>query len=238
MSQLPKGNVVALGDHLRAKGRLSRQQSAQMISDCRTIAIDRMSRALAGMLDRIEDDLFDLAEKAPDREAQNAFLDARSQARAKRNAIQDTFRHHFVDFFDRKVSGREAPESLRADDAELTLVGEDELAGSIAVDDMSRKLKATCEGELFALSQRFGFLLDRPELADDANPLSPATVCAALKDACDQLEASFKVRMTLLHQLERYMAADLQGIYHEVNAHLVARSVLPDVRPRIRRAAS
>ncbi len=238
MSQLPKGNVVALGDHLRAKGRLSRQQSAQMISDCRTIAIDRMSRALAGMLDRIEDDLFDLAEKAPDREAQNAYLDARSQARSKRNAIQDTFRHHFVDFFDRKVSGREPPESLRADDAELTLVGEDELAGSIAVDDMSRKLKATCEGELFALSQRFGFLLDRPELADDANPLSPGTVCAALKDACDQLEASFKVRMTLLHQLERYMAADLQGIYHEVNAHLVARSVLPDVRPRIRRAAS
>ena len=81
MSQVPKGNVVAMGDHLRAKGRLSRQQSAQVIADCRQLAIDRMSTALSGMLDRIEDDLFELAGKATDREAQDAYLDARSQAR-------------------------------------------------------------------------------------------------------------------------------------------------------------
>jgi hypothetical protein len=235
MSQVPKGNVVALGDHPRAKGRMSRQQSAQMIADCRTLAIDRMSRALAGMLDRIEDDLFELAEKSDDRESQNAYLDARAQAREKRTAIQDTFRRHFVDFFDSKVSGKAIPASIKADQ-ELTLLGDDALEGNIAVDEMSRKLKESCEGELFALSQRLGFLLDKPELADEANPLSPATFCAALKDACDQLEATFKVRMTLLHQLERYVAADLQGMYHELNAHLVARSVLPDVRPRIRRA--
>src|SRR5262249_1721884 len=42
MTQNPKGNVVAMGDHLKAKGRLSRQQSAQMISDCRSLAVERM----------------------------------------------------------------------------------------------------------------------------------------------------------------------------------------------------
>jgi len=239
MSQLPKANVVAMGDHLKAKGRLSRQQSAQVIADCRQLAIDRMSTALAGMLDRIEDDLFELAGKSTDREAQNAYLDARSQAREKRNAIQDTFRQHFVAFFDRKVKGNPIVNAQTADEeAELTLVNDDELAGSIAVDQMSRKLKGSCEGELYALSQRMGFLMDKPEMGDDANPLSPATVCAALKDACDQLEASFRVRMTLLAQLERYIATDLQGMYHELNAHLVAHSVLPEIKPRIRRAAA
>ena len=109
-------------------------------------------------------------------------------------------------------------------------MGEDELEGALAVEEMSRKLRASCEDELAALSLRLGFLLERPELADEANPLSPATVCAALKDACDQLQASVKVRMTLLAQLERYMAADLLGMYHELNAHLVSKSVLPDVR--------
>jgi hypothetical protein len=239
MSQLPKANVVAMGDHLRAKGRLSRQQSAQVIADCRQLAIDRMSSALAGMLDRIEDDLFELAGKSTDREAQDAYLDARAQAREKRNAIQDTFRQHFVAFFDRKVKGNSIVKAQPADEeVELTLVNDDELAGSIAVDQMSRKLKSSCEGELFALSQRMGFLMDKPEMGDDANPLSPATVCAALKDACDQMEASFRVRMTLLAQLERYIAADLQGMYHELNAHLVAHSVLPEIKPRIRRAAA
>ena len=240
MSQLPKGNVVAMGDHLRAKGRLSRQQSAQVIADCRQLAIDRMSSALSGMLDRIEDDLFELAGKATDRQAQDAYLDARSQAREKRNAIQDTFRQHFVAFFDRKVKGNPLakPRGDGDDEPELTLVNDDELAGSIAVEQMSRKLKSACEGELFALSQRMGFLMDKPEMGDDANPLSPATVCAALKDACDQMEASFRVRMTLLAQLERYVAADLQGMYRELNAHLVAHSVLPEIKPRLRRTAS
>jgi hypothetical protein len=235
MSQVQKGNVVALGDHARSKSRPSRQQSAQMIADCRTLAIERMSRALSGMLDRIEDDLFELAEKAGDRETQNAYLDTRAQAREKRTRIEDTFRSHFVDLFDSRVSGRGIPASVRAAPEELSLMGEEALEGNIAVDEMSRKLKASCEDELFALSQRMGFLLEKPEMADDANPLSPAMVCAALKDACDQLEASSKVRMTLLRQLERYVAADLQGLYHDLNAHLVARSVLPDVRPRIRR---
>jgi hypothetical protein len=240
MSQLPKGNVVAMGDHLRAKGRLSRSQSAQVIADCRQLAIDRMSTALAGMLDRIEDDLFELAGKAGDREAQDAYLDARAQAREKRNAIQDTFRQHFVAFFDRKVKGNPIVKAREDDEEpqELSLVNDDELAGSIAVEQMSRKLKSACEGELFALSQRMGFLMDKPDMGDDANPLSPATGCSALKDACDQMEASFRVRMTLLAQLERYVAADLQGMYRELNAHLVAHSVLPEIKPRIRRAAS
>jgi hypothetical protein len=69
------------------------------------------------MLDHIEDDLFDLAEKAADRESKNAYLDARAQAREKRTIIQDTFRRHFCDLFDRKVSASEVPESLRDEDA-------------------------------------------------------------------------------------------------------------------------
>jgi hypothetical protein len=236
MTQVPKGNVVAMGDHLKAKGRLSRQQSSQMISDCRSLAVERMGKSLAAMLDHIEDDLFDLAEKSPDRESQNAYLDARAQAREKRTLIQDAFCRHFSDLFDRKVSAREVPASLRGDDSELSLVNEEELAASLALEEMARKVRASCEGELFALSQRLGFLMERPELADDANPLSPALVCAALKDACDSLEASVKVRMTLLQQLERYVTADLQGLYRELNAHLVARSVLPDLGPSYRRA--
>jgi hypothetical protein len=74
-------NVVALGDHPRAKARLTPRESADVLADCRQLALDRMTRALAGMLDRVEDDLFELAEKALDREAQNAYLDARAKAR-------------------------------------------------------------------------------------------------------------------------------------------------------------
>jgi len=235
MAQSPLGNVVPIGDHARAKAQLSRKESADMLAGCRDLARTRMASALSGMLDRIEDDLFDLAEKAADRESQNMYLDARAQAREKRAVIEATFARHFVEFFNRKVRGEPAAKAPVHEPGELSLVGDEDLEESIAVREMSRKLQESCEGELMALSQRMGFLLEKPELEGDANPMSPATVCAALKDACDQIEASFKVRMTLLRQFEQYAQHELEGVYHELNSHLVERRILPEIRPGIRR---
>ena len=236
MAQTANGNVVPLGDHPRAKARLSPRESADVLTGCRELAVERMARSLAGMLDRVEDDLFELAEKAGDRDVQNTYLDARAKAREKRPSIEAAFRRHFVEFFDRKVRG-EGDKGREPAYGELTLMAPEELEESIAVQDMSRKLGAACEGELFALSQRMGFLLERPELQDDANPLSPSTVCAALKDACDQIGASFKVRLALLRQLETYAQSELASIYHEVNQHLVQRRILPEVRVEVRKTA-
>lgn len=238
MSKSANGNVVAIGDHPRARARLSPQESASVMTDCRELALDRISRSLAGMLDRVEDDLFELAEKASDRDAQNVYLDARAQARSKRPAIESTFRMHFVDFFNRKVRGEATHAPDGKSTGEMSLVNDEDLEQSIAVSEMARKMHSTCESELYALSQRFGFLLERPELADDANPLSPATIFEALKDACDQIEAGYKVRLTLLRMFENHVAADLERVYHDLNSHLVQRQILPEIRPSIRRSTS
>jgi hypothetical protein len=102
---------------------------------------------------------------------------------------------------------------------------------------MSRKMKNACEGELYALGQRMGFLLERPTLEIDANPMSPATVIAALKQACAQIEADFKVRLTLLRQLEQHAVRDLQQVYQDLNSHLVERHILPEIRASAPRSA-
>ncbi|HST00591.1 MAG TPA: DUF1631 family protein, partial [Usitatibacter sp.] len=231
-------NVVPLGDHPRARARPSRKESADLLTGCRELAGRRMATALSGMLDRIEDDLFELAEKAIDRDAQNLYLDARVQARDKRAQIEAAFGQHFVEFFNRKVRGEAEATPSSDSSGELSLVGDQDLEERLAVREMSRKLQSACEGELNALSARVGYLLEKPELADEANPLSPYTVCAALKDACDQIQADYKVRMTLLRQFETYAQEALQRVYHELNSHLVALRVLPDVRPGIRRTPS
>ncbi|HET7729714.1 MAG TPA: DUF1631 domain-containing protein [Usitatibacter sp.] len=230
------GNVVPL-DPARARLRLTPQESASVLSGCRDLALERMTRALSGMLDRVEGELETLAEKSSDREAQAVYRDARSRAREKRSAIESTFRGHFAEFFNRKVRG-ESPISRTQAGAELALVDHEDLEETLAVSEMSRKLKAACEGELFALGQRMGYLLERPELDEDANPMSPATICAALKDACDEIESGFKVRMALLRQLEVHAEALLQTVYKDLNAHLVERRILPDVRPVARRSPS
>jgi hypothetical protein len=222
-------NVVSLGDHPRAKARLTPQESATVLGGCRDLALDRLSRSLTGMLDRVEEELFTLAASATDRDAQNVFLDARSHARAKRPMMEASFRRHFAECFNSKVRGdkaRGAPEG-----GELTLVAPDALEESLAVSEMSRRLKAACEDELLTLGQRMGYLLERPELEDDANPLSPGVVCDALRDACGQVGGDSRVRLVLLRQLERHAVAEVHRIYHEVNEHLVQHRILPDARP-------
>jgi hypothetical protein len=225
--------VIPLASHPRARSNLTPQESASVLKGCRELALDRMAAALAGMLDRVEDELFDLAEKSPDRDAQNLYLDARTQARSNRAAIESTFRAHFVECFNSKVLGEAPPPA--DEDVELALVDEAALEERLAMEEMSRQLGTACETELFALSQRMGFLLERPDLEDDANPVSPATICAALKDACDQIQSDYKVRMALLRQLARHTEAELQRVYHDLNALLVERRILPDVRPTARR---
>ena len=238
MANATNGNVRALGDHPRARARLTPQESAGVLKDCRELALDRIAASLAGMLDRVEDDLFQLAEKATERDAQNVYLDARAQARDKRPVIEAAFRRYFVEFFNRTVRGENLSSFTAPAPGELRLVDDEALEESIAVSEMARKLKSACEGELFALNERMGFLLERPELQDEANPISPATICAALKDACDQIEAGIKVRLTLLRQFEQHVGADLQRVYHDLNSHLVQRQILPEIRPVVRRAAN
>jgi hypothetical protein len=229
MAQATNGKVVQLSDHPLAQARLSPKESAAVLTGCRDLALERITSALSGMLDKVEDELFTLAEKTSDREAQNVYLDARAKTRSKRNVIETSFRQCFVDMFNRKVRG-ESPAAALAAGGELALVDDSELEESLAVEEMARKMRSACDAELNALGQRMGFLLERPELEDDANPVSPATVLAALKSACDQIEASFKVRLALLRQLERHAIEDLQRVYHELNSHLVQRQILPEVR--------
>src|SRR5450432_4564755 len=126
MAQAPSGNVGAIGD-ARARGRLSPRESTDMLAGCRELALTHMARALSGMLDRVEDDLFELAEKASDREIQNMYLDARAQARDKRAAMEAAFGNHFVELFNRKVRGDDTPLKTAARPGELCLVNEEDL---------------------------------------------------------------------------------------------------------------
>lgn len=216
-------NVVPFIPAARERQRLTPRESANVLRGCRSLALERMGRALSGMLDRVEDELLALAAASPDRAERDAYLDAGTEARDKRSLIESTFRQHFLDCFNRKVRGEE-PAGERPDAAASAADAEE----TLAVSAMSRKLQAACEGELGILGRRIAMLLERPEMAADANPVSPATVCSALRDACDQIESGLKARVALLNQLEHHAEAELRRIYHDLNAHLVERRILPD----------
>lgn len=219
--------------------RAVKPESVGMVNDCRDIALKRIAEVLSGTFDKIEDELFEMAEKAIDRDTQNMYLDARSQAREKRGAIEAAFKKQFLSFFAQKVSGGEVadkPKKVDYASMELSLVEDSDLEEKLALDNMAKRLSDKCDEELRALSQRMGFLLSDPEMNDDANPMSPDTVIKALKVACDQMTSGFQTKLTVLRLVEQHMASEMLGVYRDVNSHLVARQVLPQLRPSYRKA--
>ena len=203
------------------------------------MALKRIVTLLASTLTTIKDELFGMAEKANNRETQNLYLEARSQAHDNRGAIEAAFKKQFLGFFEKKVAGDEhaaARKPLNYSAMTMSLVKDSDLEEKVAIDEISRRLTDKCDEELHALSQRMGFLLSDPDLQDEANPLSPELVIRALKVACDQMTSGYQTKLTVLRLVEQHIAADMINVYHEINSHLVARSILPNIRPGVRKA--
>lgn len=229
----PYANVVPIDLSERVRAALSPQESAGIAAECRALALERLAGVLGASLERVEDELFALAERAKDREAQNDFLDARAQARSRRPFIEAAFGRHFVAQFNRRVKGEAAAEPPR----ELALVDEAELERALAVRELGMRLAGSCEGELRALSQRLAFVLRRPELSDEANPAGPHAVAVAFAEACGQVEAGAGAKLALLRALEAPLAGSLADVYADLNGLLVERGILPELRHAWRRSA-
>ncbi len=237
-------NVISIVDaranaSFGARRRTVKPESVGVLNDCRDMALKRIVELLASTFDKIEDELFDMAEKAGDRDAQNLYLDARAQSREKRNAIEVSFKKQFLSFFEKKVTGEDDPgraPSVDYGSMELALVEDYDLEQKLAVKDIANRMTDTCDDELRTLSQRMGFLLSEPELKDDANPIAPDTIIKALKVACDQMTSGYQTKLTVMRMVEQHMAKDMLSIYHDINSHLVARKILPQIRPTYRKS--
>lgn len=230
-------NVVDLGAFQKPRDAAEVQQHKQILGETREMVLAKLSESLKSSLDKIEDELFTMAEKATDRELQNTYLDARTQAKARRADIENTFKTAFVNLFNGKVKGepKKEKDTLDLSSLELSLVDEGDLESSLAVKELVRRLKNMVEAELGPLNQRMGYLLNREEMEADDVPASPENVAVALRDAIEKLDAPPKVKMTLLKLFEQMFAPQLKRIYGDLNAHLVQRQILPQLRVGYRR---
>jgi hypothetical protein len=231
-------NVISLAAAQSGQRRRSvSPESVSVINDCRDIAVKRITEVLSKTFDTIEKELFSLAERSFDRERQAFYLDARAQAREKRSAIEASFRKQFLSVFEGKVSnGDESVKLPQGDFQTLSLVDDCEFEEKLALDEIATRLSRKCDEELSALSQRMGFLLSEPEMKEQANPVSPDTVVKALRTACDQMTSGFESKLAIMKLMEQHMAKEMLVVYHDINAHLIARQVMPQIRPTLRRS--
>ena len=238
MATKDSGNVVQLQEHEAFTRRFSPAGAARLLHDCRDKALERIAKALARAMDNVDDALFALADKASTNTLQAHYFDAMREIRIKRQEIETSFKDNFGEASDSLIANTK-PTAARNTTANITEIGlslveHDDLEESLAINTLADKLEALCHGELFALDKRVGFLLDQKELATEANPIGPKTICNAFKSACVNIESGVDIKIIVFKLFDRYLCENIQFIYHEINDYLASNAVLPRIATQIK----
>ena len=232
MSDTEKSRMLGA---LTASSKGPSASDLRIIERCREMAVGSLSGALKGMLDRLTDHFFELAEKAVQMEIQHLYFDAMTITRDKRSMIEHGFRLHFIRNFNAAVHPEQNKHTSFDEASEFGLVAPDELEESIALQEMAAKVKGNCREELFALDKRIAVLLHDPELASHKNPLGPDVLANAFMEACRETDASLKVRLLLVTMWDKHMQNGALSMYYEVNQYLVEKNILPKIKREIKR---
>jgi hypothetical protein len=213
-----------------------------LLSECREIARARLAEVIATALAKIDEDLFQLADKSIKRDEQQIYLDAMTRVRKHRTDIQREFEEAFRAIYDRKLeSEREKKPAAPVDpfgSLELSLVSDSIIETGIAIDRLAKTvMSAVDNNELLGIRARLGALLNRDALEDADNPLSPEAIFEALKLACNHIPAEDAVKQALLSAFQPYLSRSITQIYHAVNESLVAHHILPRIRHTVKTSA-
>ncbi len=231
---------AAIGAEARPRSR-SATESKALISQCRELARAKLRSIIAEALDKIENDLFSVAESSTSRNEQQVLFEAMTQVKKHRRDIASSFDGYFNEIFERRISARRG-ESLAHSRGlplgELTLLDDAALEENLVVSELARKTRDRLDpDQLLGIRARFGHLLSQDLLEDDTNPLSPEAVFEALKLACANIPGDFAVKRSLLNAFQPYVAAGIAHMYADVNQSLISHHVLPRIKHTVKRAA-
>ena len=211
--------------------RLVPARSEELLTECQRLASDRLPGSLKTVLDKVDDALFELANKADSSQRQNLYFDAMRELRLKRDSFEASFIASFNEEFEDSIDLEKAVHgSVQfAPELELSLVESDEVEESLALTNFVESVRAKCKQQLFHLDRRMGYLLSQPDLTDQDNPLGPQVIGSAFRTACQQLESDIEVKLTLFKMFDKFAGAGIHQMYSDLNDHLIRRDVLPKI---------
>jgi len=241
MSQFSSSSAANRVVSLNSLGR-ERSPGHRILGECRDQLVTHLSVWLNEVATPISEELFVLADSTRERLQQTRYLDLRADIEKDWTHLVETFRRDLSAEAERcqnqgKADKRE--EALEIPDFEgLQLVADDDLSEHIVIREFAAQLAESCDEELYTLNRRVAALLGHDELIDSTNPLAPPVVCRALSDACATIGSNAEERLLLLRRLERHLHIGLPAIYRQINAYLIERGILPDLKRTYRRSAT
>ncbi len=225
--------VVDLGPRLDP----SSERVGQLLNAVRGIANRRLQQWVGNAFEHVDDALFDLAEKAENNAAQMHYFDGMRDVRKRRPLVERNFlatiNRELGELTHPKSPSSAAASSGVSSNAELTLVADNELEESLAITSMISKNDSRLARDLFAVNQRLSVICGGHKIDDASNPVAPAILSQAFRQALRELTADMRVKLIIYKLFDRYVLSSLEELYQEINSELVEAGVLPQLHHHV-----
>jgi hypothetical protein len=210
----------------------------QLVVSAQRTAKHYLRELLPKFFARVDDCLFDMADKADNNQQQTLYFDAMRGVRLQKEAMQKAYFAALNAAFETPLARPhhyQQPSTASGD--QISLVDDEQLEESLAVTNMVSAAENSYREALFALTARMDFLIEDIEITKDNNPLRPEVLFSAFTPAVKTMEVDIKVRLVVYKLFDKFVAQKLGPLYDSINADLVAAGVLPRIKGGIRKSA-
>ncbi|HEY0894860.1 MAG TPA: DUF1631 domain-containing protein [Cellvibrio sp.] len=193
---------------------------------------------LRELFDKVDDAMFELADKANNNHDQNIFFDSMREVRIRRRAMETSFFRSidisFAQLLDPSAYRDEKPsgeKSVSLDD--LSLVKNDELEEMVAVDGMVNKANEQFAEPIQHLTLRIDHLVPT-KVYQKNNPLGVDVICNAFTDATKALNIDVKAKLVLFKLFDNIVMTKLGKLFEVLNQTLIDANILPSLKQEVR----
>ena len=235
-------NIISFDGNKALEPRFTlREEHRSVVQSCRELVLKNIPKLGGEMFEKLDDALYELADKADNNHLRTAHFDAMREVRKEREKIES----HFIggilagydNFWQNGPTNQRAASSVRdLDSDEFSLVEEADLEEGLAVSNMISRGENHYYRDLYALDQRFGSLAGGVQVDRISNPLAPAAICNSFHESIRGLSLDISVTLVIYKNFEHFVVDALGGFYQELNRQLADAGVLPKLTRKVRRS--
>jgi Protein of unknown function (DUF1631) len=203
------------------------------IHSLRDKARQQLQTYLRELFDKVDDAMFELADRATSNQDQNIFFDSMREVRIRRRAIEASFFRSIDVSFARLLDANAYRENKieKTDESleDLSLVKNDELEEMVAVDGMINKANELYSESIQHLTLRIDHLVPI-KVYQKNNPLGVDVICHAFSDATQNLQIDVKGKLVLFKLFDNLVMNKLGKLFDVLNQTLIDANILPSLQ--------
>jgi len=208
----------------------------QILPKIHKIFITGLKPSIQKYYDKLDDTLFDMAEKAETNDMQTQYFEAMRTVRKKKELMvrkfSDNIQHAFKQFKKgdyQYIKDQNGHQSISDTDG-LSLVEEKELDKKLAVTNLIEKSNTYFHKQLYAIEKRFTLLAGGSDLKLSEIPISPFVIVHAFAAPLDLLPIETNTLLIIIKLYERSLIENLTKPYEDINQYLIKQGIYPNIK--------